>query len=234
MQLIRTPKPVRQAQRGLSVVELMVGVAIGLFIVAAAAMVVSSQLSSNRRLLLDTQLQQDLRITADIVTRELRRAGAMRDAMALRTVWHPTMTLVPMANSFAADLEAASAPTSVRYRYQRAPTDSTRYGFRLNGTRLQSLADDTAQDLTDPSVMSVTAFTITPSAHTPVKLPCPRNCPDGTQDCWPTVAVREFTVEITAQAANDPSIQRSVRSQVRVANDYVARNTPITDPVCPA
>ncbi len=224
----------RVRQRGLSVVELMVGIAIGLFVVAAAAMVVSSQLSSNRRLLLDTQLQQDLRVTADIVTRELRRAGAMRDSLAQRTVWHAAMTSVPQDNYFGAYLEAASAPGTVRYRYQRAPADTTQYGFRLNGTRLQTLADDTAQDLTDPAVMTVTSFTITPSAHAPVKLPCPRNCPDGSQDCWPTLVVREFTVAITAQAANDASIQRSVRSQVRLANDYVARSGASTDPVCPA
>ena len=62
-------------QRGLSIVELMVGVAIGLFVVAAATMLVSTQLSDNRRLMLETQVQQDLRASADIITRELRRAG---------------------------------------------------------------------------------------------------------------------------------------------------------------
>ena len=62
--------------RGLSLIELMVGIAVGLFIVAAATVLVSGQLGENRRLMLDTQLQQDLRATADIITRELRRANA--------------------------------------------------------------------------------------------------------------------------------------------------------------
>ena len=53
----------------------MVGVAIGLFVVAAASMLVVTQLSDNRRLTLETQVQQDLRASADIITRELRRAG---------------------------------------------------------------------------------------------------------------------------------------------------------------
>ncbi|MBL0296208.1 MAG: hypothetical protein IPQ21_03185 [Betaproteobacteria bacterium] len=53
----------------------MVGITVGLFIVAAAAMLVTTQLGDNRRLLLETQVQQDLRATADIITRELRRAG---------------------------------------------------------------------------------------------------------------------------------------------------------------
>jgi type IV pilus assembly protein PilW len=42
----------RRGQRGLSIVELMVGVAIGLFVVAGAAMLLSTQLSDNRQLLL--------------------------------------------------------------------------------------------------------------------------------------------------------------------------------------
>jgi len=65
----------RSAQQGLSLVELMVGITIGLFVVAAASLVVSNQLFDNRRLLLETQLQQDLRATMDIITRQLRRAG---------------------------------------------------------------------------------------------------------------------------------------------------------------
>ena len=72
-----------RSQRGLSLVELMVGIAVGLFVVAGAVMVVTTQLGDNRRLLLDAQLQQDLRATLDIVTREVRRAGGVADATAL-------------------------------------------------------------------------------------------------------------------------------------------------------
>jgi len=60
---------------GLSIVELLVGIAIGLFILAGATLVTSTQLSNNRLLLLETQIQQDLRSTADLITRELRRSG---------------------------------------------------------------------------------------------------------------------------------------------------------------
>lgn len=80
------PAP-RARQRGLSLVELMVGIAVGLFVVAGAIGVVTTQLGDNRRLLLETQVQQDLRATADIITRELRRAGA--DSNAMNQVWAP-------------------------------------------------------------------------------------------------------------------------------------------------
>ncbi len=74
----------------------MVGIAVGLFIVAGATMVVTTQLGDNRRLLLETQLQQDLRATADIITRELRRAGA--EGSATSHVWAPADAAVHQAH----------------------------------------------------------------------------------------------------------------------------------------
>ncbi len=74
--------PSRALSRGLSLVELMVGITVGLFVVAAASVTMTGQLSENRQLMLDTQLQQDLRAAADIVTRELRRIGTMQNAVS--------------------------------------------------------------------------------------------------------------------------------------------------------
>jgi type IV pilus assembly protein PilW len=67
----------RRGQHGLSIVELMVGVTIGLLVVAAATVMISGQLVENRRLLVEAQLQQDLRAASDIITRDIRRAGGL-------------------------------------------------------------------------------------------------------------------------------------------------------------
>jgi Tfp pilus assembly protein PilW len=233
-----TPKHPARGQRGLSIVEVVVGVAVGLFVVAAAAMVVSSQLSSNRRLLLDTQLQQDLRVSADVVTRELRRAGAMLDTSALRTVWFAQESATtPIAVGTAANANAITrqeSPTRFVYHYQRKISGAIEdYGFRIDSGKLQSLTGATWQDLTDANVMTVTAFTITPEVNASSMLPCPNDCPGGGQACWPTITVREYAVAITARAANDNAIQRSVRSRVRVANDLVTNNSGLSDSLCP-
>ena len=58
----------------------MVGVTLGLFVVAAAALMVSTQLGENRRMLLESQLMQDLRAASDIITRDLRRASYTTNA----------------------------------------------------------------------------------------------------------------------------------------------------------
>ena len=224
----------RHAQRGVSLVELMVGVTVGLFVVAAAAMLVGSQLSDNRRLLLETQLQQDLRSSADIITRELRRAGYWNQSD--RGVWMPTQA--PQHNTFAA--VTLPVATEVDYSYHRGPGQQGPYGFRLDvgtGSIKTQLAAAGWQDLTDPRTLRITALNITPNFATPIVLPCPKTCPGpgGPQDCWPRLVVRSFTVAITGQAVHDAAIQRTLQTTVRLRNDHVRFNDPLNPTqYCPA
>ena len=208
-------------QSGLSVVELMVGMAVGLFVIAAASALVAGQLTSNRRLLLDTQIQQDLRATADIIAREVRRAGATQDDGALATLWSPGFT--PAINPSAQILSPAPGThdNKVDYNYQRYPAPAVTYGFQLVGTKIQSNNGATWQDLTDDAVLRVTAFTITARNTGQTTLVCPNDCPGGGQACWPKVNVRDIDIDIEAQAQNDATITRSIRTTVRIRNDQV-------------
>jgi type IV pilus assembly protein PilW len=85
------PHPSAQRdQRGLTVVELMVGFAVGLFIVGGATKLFVDYLTNNRKLLIETRLNQDLRAAADLVVRDLRRSGYWRNASA--QLWVPNST----------------------------------------------------------------------------------------------------------------------------------------------
>lgn len=218
-------------QRGLSLVELMVGITIGLFVVAGASLVVATQLGDNRRLLLETQLQQDLRATLDIVTREIRRAGGVADATALAGLWQEGGG--PVARNNLATIDLNADLDEVVFRYRRGGNEGP-FGFRLSSGVVQSLLGGNWQALTDANVMTVTTFTVTPTPEPAVQIPCPRLCDDGTQSCWPTLAVRAYTVDIAARSRSDPAVQRSVRSQVRLRNDLLEFNDPLhPDRVCP-
>lgn len=72
----------RSGQHGLSMVELLVGVAVGLFIVGGAVKLLVDNLVNNRRMLVETRVNQDLRAAADLIVRDLRRAGYWRNAAA--------------------------------------------------------------------------------------------------------------------------------------------------------
>jgi prepilin-type N-terminal cleavage/methylation domain-containing protein len=224
--------PAARRQRGLSLVELMVGIAIGLFVVAGAATVVATQLSDNRRLLIETQLQQDLRASTDIITRELRRAGYTTQAQ--QGVWYAGTPQV-QRNTFATVTPDAGVDSATGFSYRRGPGAEGPYGFRLNDGKIQTrLAASGWQDLTDAAVLRVTNFSVEAQNGPAVQLPCPSLCADGTQDCWPTLTVREMVVDISAVAVSDPTVQRSVRSAVRLRNDWVRFNDPLNpEQICP-
>lgn len=215
-------RPARRP-RGLSLVELLVGIAVGMFVVASAAMLVSSQLNDNRRLLLETQVQQDLRATADIVTRELRRIGHWPDAAGF--VWIDGAA--PVINPYATVQTDAGPPAEVDFSYWRRNAEDGPYGFKQDGHVLRTLLGAGGwQELTDGNTLRITAFRVTPRDGPQTRLPCPKMCPDGTENCWPTLTVRELDVEIEGQAVSDPSVRRSLRSVVRLRNDLVQFNVP--------
>ena len=65
----------RKHSRGLSLVELMIALAIGLIVVGAVLAFTLSSLTANNEYVQSTRLSQELRNSLDFVSRELRRAG---------------------------------------------------------------------------------------------------------------------------------------------------------------
>ena len=228
----------RHSDRGMSLVELMVGIAVGLFVVAAAALMVSGQLTENRKLLLETQLQQDLRATLDIITRDLRRAGYNNASENL--VPPPSGSQVGQVsrNPFDVLTMPTSSGEAVRYQYRRK-AGSGYFGFRLDSDGvIRSCQTDTSdtgctpgwQELTDGNTMRITALNIgsvraggrgKPKNGDPITLPCPNLCPNGTASCWPKVQLREVVVSITGQSKSDASVTRQLASSIRIRNDIV-------------
>ncbi len=234
-------------QRGLSLVELMVGITVGLFVVAAAGMVAATQLSDNRRLLLEAQVQSDLRASADIVTRELRRAGG--STLAHRGVWS-TSNLSPVENERQNITPEEVMASEILYEYRRPESPATNFGFRRVARSegevmfgvLQALQGAGGwQDLTDPNTMDVTDFAVeVAAAGAELRAPCPKPCPlplpTGVTDprhCWPQYVVRNAIVTIEGRARSDSTVVRSISSTVRLRNDALFFKPDSTGPVCP-
>lgn len=216
----------RRHSRGLSLVEMMVGIAVGLFIVAGASLVAVNQISDNRRLTLETQVQQDLRAAADLVARDLRRAGYWGKAQT--SMWYVGGPNV-VGNPYTAAAPDANGAISneVTFSYSRdlveddAVDDAKeRFGFKLEDDTIKIRVGDAWQALTDPTVLKVTRFDVN-LAKTTVRQSCFKACAGGPADtsCWPQQDVRRFTVQIEGQAAFDPSVTRSVTDSVRLRND---------------
>jgi type IV pilus assembly protein PilW len=238
------PKPFHPIpRRGLSIVELMVGITIGLFILAGATMVMTTQLGDNRRLLLEVQVQQDMRTAVDLIARDVRRAGYW--AKAFNQVWPDKQ--VPMVSSAVvnpylattpADAPGTTAATSVSYSFSRNEEEGNQIGTddnvvtsdEVSGFRLSPGTPRTVdvllgasgwQALTDPGVLTVTEFSIELHAvHLP--MPCGVQCPViGPGGCPLMQSTRDVTITLVAQAASDASVKRSLRDNIRLRNDVL-------------
>lgn len=230
--------PSVRRQRGLSLVELMVGTVIGLFVVSSATSLFVGQLGGARRLVLEARVQQDLRSAADLMARDLRRAAYWGDAIG--GVSSPdnanadTAALVPPRNPYAT-LSADATASTVGYTLSRDAAENgavdlnERFGFRLNRSEhtLQMLTGSgTWQTLTDPGVVTIPddglAITVT---ETPVDLRslCPNACTGP--DC-PTVTLREVALALKARAAADAAVVRRLETRVRLRNDQLAGRCP--------
>lgn len=232
----------RAAQSGLSLVELMVGIAIGLVIVAAATLLVSMQLSDNRRLLLEAQLQQDLRASADLIARAMRRSGSLRLleghlllAPGGSVVQAPLST--QRANALAL-VDESGGVSDIRVHFRSEGTNATwgPYGFLLSGGTILTRLGPNTQALTDRAVMEVLSLSFTPLEAVPadrrVRLPCQNACsgvpPSGAGPdwCWPELEVRAFVIEIIGKSEIDPAVVRRVTQTVHLRNHDLRFNQP--------
>lgn len=230
----------RRRQRGLSLVELMVGITIGLIVVAAASLLVSGQLSESRRLIAEAQMQQDLRASADIIVRELRRSGGIGQYDNLHSVvWKLGSPVDPWAYVFSENFSVSPSGNEVTFNYYPEGSGSlaSTLGFKLqSGVIRTNIFAGGWQDLTDPSSMEVTAFAVTRLPDTVVRIPCPKPCPSGDTSCWPSVNQRTLEVRITARHRAFPQVERTHESRVRLRNDQFLHHDPsipIDSKVCP-
>jgi type II secretory pathway component PulJ len=230
------------AQAGLGLIEILVGLVLGLYIVAVATGLLLAQLREQHRRLLETRLQQELRAGLVLIEQELHRSG--RWAAPAQGLWQVQANPQPLPNPYAAVWpDSASSPTT-GYSYSRDSSenqqvDSTeRFGFRihpstralelrLSGTALAPADTDTWQALTDPQVVRLTELSVSPLPATlGLTDRCSLPCPTGSTECPPRQIVRQLLVRLSAQSVADVSLQRSMSRLVHLPNDVLQGRCP--------
>lgn len=208
-------------QKGLSLVELMVGLALGLLITAAGLSLLASQWREQRSSTAAMRLMQELRSAADIIARDLRRAG------------HWAAPAAGMANPYAAFAPQAAASDAAQFSYSRDSTENhlldgnEQFGLRLrNGVIELLLGTGGWQALTDAGTLVVTEFSLQPARQSASLLEhCATPCPPGTA-CEPRSEQRSVAIRITARATNDPGLVRRLTSHIQLRNDVVSGACP--------
>lgn len=148
----------RRTQRGVSLVELMVGLVVSLIVVSAAGAMYVTTVRGQADALRLARLNQDLRAAMDVMVADLRRAGTWSGAITVVNAG-PPVELDFETNPYTADafdISIQDAGACVLYAYD-ADGDGVNvvevgevFGFRLNGTVLQMVDPGNAPaDTTD-------------------------------------------------------------------------------------
>lgn len=227
----------RQRRRGLSLVELMVGITVGMLVVAGGLSLSARNLGNSKRLLAEARFNQDLRAAADLISRDLRRTGYWGNAiLGTRAIGTSSVTAKnPYYTSATAAYETGPGTDGFTYRFSRDATENDaldaneQFRFRVSGGALQMQQDAQGwMDVTDPKVLKVATngLVITPSVTTlALGHLCPKLCAAGTPNC-PTTTVRSYAVTLTASSVVEPSLVRTLQSTVRLRNDQLAGYCP--------
>ncbi len=241
-------------QRGLGIVELMVGITVGLIVAAGASMVAVNQINEHRRLMLETQVQQDLRTAADLLQQELRRAGFRGIPEA--GVWAPANDVGSLSeqgpqlasSSPYASFDVttvANVSTTASYLYARrvlnvysagsVARSNEHFGIRWNQqnrvlyVQLGVNADGQPnwQPITDPDSVQIDDFTIEPVTQS-ISLGdfCDKPCGTASTPACPTETIRDVRFKIVARARHDANIVRTLNGVERIRADMIDGSCP--------
>ena len=128
----------------------------------------------------------------------------------------------------------APDPTTETFGFQRAVDPTTgKYVLQMkNGS-------GTWQPITDPTTLSITAFSVTTSTRTLdlyTYCDCLKSYSLGAPACTsaalaalstrPQLTIRRYELSITGQSATDSSVTRTIRETVRARNDRLSGSCP--------
>jgi prepilin peptidase dependent protein B len=183
-------------QRGLTLVELMVGLAIALLLTAVALLAMSQHLRENHRLLIEARLTQDLQAIVDLVSRDLRRAGPL-------AVQGDGVRFSP-----------AGSPEQLAYRLQDGVVS-----MKIGDGHWQAMND--AQTLRVSSLRFVPR-----TQEIVLDGTCREACSDATPNCPPRQQLRSIDIELTAQAVHDTRWTRTATRHVQLRHDALTGACP--------
>lgn len=124
--LIRPIPPEVRRERGFTLVEMMVAMALGLIVVAAVLAFIFSLIRANSSTVLDTRLNQELRGTMAVIAGELTRARAIQDPIA--AVGHGAAG-IDYNNDGVVDAADATVPQILVEDYDGLTDNCVRYAY---------------------------------------------------------------------------------------------------------
>lgn len=217
----------RKSQAGVTILELMIGMVVGLIILSGALYVFTNTVISSRDILNSARMNQDLSAIMSIISGDLRRSGHWIQTASSATSPYTDLGM---------DLNVVSS-SCVLYNYDEdnsGTIDNDEYGgFRFSSDAVWSRASGASMTscavvseswnrLSDESFMTIDTAT---SSFTDNSLCLIDNvasvaCPSAIGGSE-VAGVREILISISASVNSDTDWQKTVTESVKIRNDFL-------------
>lgn len=213
----------RAGQRGFSLIELLVGLVVGLIVVGAVTSFTVTMLRSNTQNIQSSRLTQDLRTAMSLVSREVRRAGY--DAAAVSRLGVPSRAGLPSALSDYVTLQASNG--CITYQYNRSAGNQFRAIRLRNGTlematsasAINGCNSGTWAPVSDPDVVNIQAMDVAETRQ-PFSAILQRQLVSGVTTVLAGCGVvRTLSLDIQGALARDNTISRTLHEDIKVRAD---------------
>lgn len=214
----------RTKQLGMTLIEVMISVTVGLFLLLGLTVFMSASLGSNVSITKTANLNQELRAIMTLMVRDIRRSGYWGSPSYVTGAISGIGFGSTFVNPFALDATTAGC---ILYAYDLNQDgvldENEKFGFLLdNGAVLMrtgvgsstwncTLAASNAWGyLSDTISTNITglAFVETDSASIFI-----------TGSSGPNIRTRQITISISGQLANDSSVRQTLTETVKLEND---------------
>jgi prepilin peptidase dependent protein B len=220
-------KIVKCHQQGFTLVELMVALVVNALIFIFLIAIFTTNLSHYNTILSTNRLNQQLEEIMQIMTTDIRRAGYWANANTNVGTGNNTN---PFQNSGTGTDIAVGGPgnSCITFTYDHnnngvlaaisSTSDDERYGYRLNGTNIQTRPWGAALSCTSPATawetmndasITITALTFTINSSTLTTGP-------GAQG----ITERSVDITLTGNLTSNTAITKTMTQHVRINNDY--------------
>lgn len=221
-----------RAQRGITLIELMIGLVLGLLVTGIAVQMYISSLSITKQTTATVRLNQELRAIADLIVGDIRRAGFWSNATSGGDNPYSTLVSGGQASSGYIDL---FEPTGGGYRciilaYENSGVTPNEhiYGYRLDGSAdsieiltATSYSSSSFANCSDPSGSGLTSSWETLSDSRVLNnISLIFRFNPSSAASWAQASDKIIEFDLSAEATGDPAIIRQISESVRVRNEY--------------
>ncbi len=200
----------RRHERGISLIETLVAMALGLLVLAGVLQLTNQLIDGNTATIKVARLEQDTRTVLDIIIQDLRRAGNFPEAARDLGDVHRFLQDQPTAPLIDGDpLQTGKAGSSIIYAYRENDGKLTQAKFSLDakaGTvQMHTGTASAAETITDSNFMTVIGLVFTPTLVSQKS---------GTLNNQSVV----IEVRLNTRLKSDPAVERQLIDRVVLRN----------------